>query len=627
MCGITGIYNFQSKGAVDKSLLQAMCDSIRHRGPDDEGIFIDQDRHVGLGHRRLSIIDLSSGHQPMANHTGNIWIVFNGEIYNYLELKKELTSKGYQFTTTSDTEVIISLYQEYGEDAFARLNGIFAFAIFDKNKSTLVLARDHFGVKPLYYAVHQGDLVFGSEIKTIICNKDFKRELDFESLNTFLTFRYNPSPQTLFKGIKKLAPGTYLKISEGKEIEMRSFCPTTPKTDLHISENEAIERYQCGLENAVKRQMMSDVPVGLLLSGGVDSAVIAHLMQSSSSEKIKTFTIGFEGKGDFNELSDARKTAAFVGSEHFETLITQKEYLDFFYKSFYYTEEPIAEMTIPALYYVSKLASQHVKVVLAGQGADEPLAGYKRYFGEQQISKYFGLLHALPLQQLTQLLPRNERLKRAAFASQFHNELDRFLAIYTIFTPQQKKDLIREEITPLLSDVNRELVNDLYKKTTQLSDSLSKILYIDTRMSLSDNLLLFGDKMSMANSIEMRVPFLDVELIHFLETLPSSMKLKGRTHKFIHKKAVGKWLPEEIIYRKKRGFATPMDEWLQNDFSHVAKEFFNDGNSACRKYFNINYINTMLEKHQSKKENFQRNIFALLSFEIWHKSFFESHPN
>ena len=284
-------------------------------------------------------------------------------------------------------------------------------------------------------------------------------------------------------------------------------------------------------------------------------------------------------------------------------------------------------MTIPALYYVSKLASQHVKVVLAGQGADEPLAGYKRYFGEKQISKYFGLLHALPLQSVARFLPRNERFKRAAFASQFENELERFLAIYSIFTPEQKANLVKKDIASSLTNVNLELIENIYQHTTQLSDSLSKILYIDTRMSLSDNLLLFGDKMSMANSIEMRVPFLDVDLINFLETLPSSLKLKGAVHKYIHKKAVKKWLPDEIIYRKKRGFATPMDQWLQKDFSNVARELFNDNNSACRKYFNIEYIGTMLDKHQSKKENFQRNIFALLSFEIWHKSFFESNVN
>ncbi|MBX2962035.1 MAG: asparagine synthase (glutamine-hydrolyzing) [Cyclobacteriaceae bacterium] len=623
MCGIAGIYSVATSREIDHVTLKEMCDSINHRGPDDEGVFIDQECFVGLGHRRLSIIDLSTGGQPMCDAEQALWIVFNGEIYNYRELKDELKKRGYQFKTTSDTEVIIHLYKEYGVSAFGKLNGIFALAIFDRTSRTLILARDHFGIKPLYYTLQQGDLIFGSEIKTILKSKRYQRELDFESLNTFLTFRYNPSPQTLFKDVKKLSPGCYLKFDEKGSVELKPFYNSIPQTNLAITEQDALIQYQDLLEKAVSRQMVSDVPVGLLLSGGVDSAAIAYLMSSSYSKQIKTFSIGFEGEGDYNELSDARKTALLIGSEHFEATITQKEYLDFFYKSFHYSEEPIAEMTIPALYYVSKLASEHVKVVLAGQGADEPLAGYKRYFGEQKIERYFKLLNVLPLEFITRFLPRNERLKRAAYASKFQNELDRFLAIYTIFTPPQKSNLIKRDVLPLFRDTNLSLIQNLYSNTDLLSDSLSKILYIDTRMSLSDNLLLFGDKMSMANSIEMRVPFLDVDLVNFLETLPSSLKLKKNTHKYIHKMALKKWLPDEIIYRKKRGFSTPMDEWLQKDFSAVARDLFNDSNSASRKYFNLDYINSMLTKHQSRKENYQRCIFALLSFEIWHKSFFE----
>jgi asparagine synthase (glutamine-hydrolysing) len=623
MCGITGVFNFSKRG-VNETALKSMCESISHRGPDGDGLYVDQDRGVGLGHRRLSIIDLTLGHQPMANANESIWIVFNGEIYNYLDLKKELQKDGFSFKTTSDTEVIIYLYQKYGEKGFARLNGIFSIGIYDKAKNCLVLARDHFGVKPMYYAFTSSGIVFGSEVKTILKQGEISPELDLGALDTFLTFRYNPSPQTLFKGIHKLYPGHYLKINADGKTERAAFYTNKPKQNAGISQTEAVEKYQFLLEQSVKRQMMSDVPVGLLLSGGVDSAVIAYLMQGTSNEKIKTFTIGFEGKGDFNELDDARETANLIGTDHYETTITQKEYLDFFYKSFYYTEEPIAEMTIPALYYVSKLAARHVKVALAGQGADEPLAGYKRYFGEQQINKYFHLLNALPMQQLASLLPRNERIKRAAYASRFANDLDRFLAIYTIFTPEQKTSLLRDDIKSLALGDNRTLVKRLFDETGGLPDSLSKILYIDTRMSLSDNLLLFGDKMSMANSIEMRVPFLDVELIEFIETLPPKLKLRDRTHKFIHKEAVKKWLPDRIIYRKKRGFATPMDQWLQNDFSNVARELFNDPASASRRYFNLGYINTMLDQHQKKKENYQRNIFALLSFEIWHKSFFEA---
>lgn len=601
-----------------------MCDTIIHRGPDDGGVFLSEDQLLGLGHRRLSIIDLTTGQQPMSNPEGTIWIVFNGEIYNYPELKKELLQKGCQFRTTSDTEVIIQLYQVYGESAFHRLNGIFAFAIYDSTKNCLVLARDHFGVKPLYYSFLKGNLVFGSEIKTILAHPDSERNLDHTSLHSFLSFRYNPSPQTLFSGIRKLHAGHYLKISSDQAPVIQSFWNYQPETNLHITETDAVEKYQQLLEQSVKRQMISDVPVGLLLSGGVDSAVIGQLMNQFSSRKIKTFTVGFVGKGDYNELDDARISSEFLKSEHHEIQITQKEYLDFFFQSFYYTEEPIAEMTIPALYYVSKLASQSLKVVLSGQGADEPLAGYKRYRGEKLISRYAALLKTLPTRQISKAFPRNERLRRAAFASGFANELDRFIAIYTIFTPTQIAGLLKKDVLAKCVNEDKKIVERLYSLTPKLHDSLSKILFIDTRMTLSDNLLVFGDKMTMANSLECRVPFLDTELVVFLESLPSGMKLKGSTHKYIHKTAVKKWLPDSIIYRKKRGFATPMDQWLQGEFSEKAKEIFNDRDSACREYFNLDFINQMLLKHRQKKENYQRNIFALLSFEIWYRSFFKA---
>lgn len=624
MCGITGILSYDSKEPVDREFLRRACATISHRGPDDEGFYFDDEAGVGLGHRRLSIIDLASGNQPMTTSDETVWIVFNGEIYNFPQLKSELQKKGCCFRTTSDTEVILYLYQQYGIKGFSRLNGIFAFAIYDKREKKIILARDHFGVKPLYYFLSGEKLVFGSEIKALLQDASVPRDIDYESFNTFLTFRYNPSPQTLFKGIKKLHPGHYLSVGSDGKAELASFWEYAPSTDTAITEEEAVSQYQILVEKAIERQMISDVPIGVLLSGGLDSAIVATLMSGYSERKVKSFSIGFPGKGDYNELADARATASYAGTEHYEMTITQQQYLDFFYDSFFYTEEPIAETTIPALYYVSRLASQHLKVVLAGQGADEPLAGYKRYFGENIIGKYSSLLRLLPLDLIAKVLPRNERFKRAVFASQFTNEPDRFLAIYTIFTPVQISDLLNDDAKRSLKDVNRAFVEKLYEETRGLSDSLSRLLYIDTRMSLSDNLLIFGDKMSMANSLEMRVPFLDVELVKFIESLPGEMKLRGFTHKYIHKQAARKWLPSKIINRKKRGFATPMDQWLQSDLAEKAKEIINDKNSASRNYFNLPYINRMIELHERRKENYQRHIFALLSFEVWHKRFFDS---
>ncbi len=624
MCGITGFWKFNSPGEFDTALINRMVKSIAHRGPDGEGVYADPELNLALGHRRLSIIDLATGSQPMPDETKQVWIVFNGEIYNFRELRAELEGKGHHFLTNSDTEVILAFYKEYGEAAFYRLNGIFAFAIYDIPKRQLVLARDHFGVKPLYYCLDGKGLLFGSEIKTILQDRQFTRELDLEAFNSFLTFRYNPSPQTLFKGIKKLYPGHYLKIDAGGGTELKSFWDYQPVTNRAIGIRDAIISYQDLFARAVERQMISDVPVGLLLSGGVDSAAIGMLMQQHAAEKIKTFTIGFGGNGDFNELADAKRSAEIIGSDHYEVIIGKEEYLDFFWRSFEYTEEPIAQTSIPALYYVSKLAAEHVKVVMAGQGADEPLAGYPRYLGEKLLANNQTLLSILPLDALSKLLPRNEQLRRLAYSSGIKNELQRFLAIYSIFTPEQKSGLVKPDVLATMPDDNLNLIGRIYKNAESLDGSLNKILFIDTRMSLSDNLLIFGDKMAMASSLEMRVPFLDVELIKFIESLPASYKLKGMTHKFIHKEAVKKWLPKEIIYRKKRGFATPMDNWLQTGLADKARELFNEPGSASGRFFNLPYVNAMLEAHKTGKANFQRNIFSLLSFEIWYRTYFTS---
>ncbi|MBS1492652.1 MAG: asparagine synthase (glutamine-hydrolyzing) [Bacteroidetes bacterium] len=625
MCGIAGVIDISRNLNVE--LLEKMSEVIKRRGPDDKGIYFEKESGVGLVHRRLSIIDLVSGKQPMHNVEENLVIVFNGEIYNFKELRKELLSIGFKFNTQSDTETILNIYQKYGTAGFNKLNGMFAFAIYDKNEKKIILARDNFGVKPLYYSFTTNGITFASEIKAILENKNYKAELDYTAFNSFLTYRYNPSPQTLFKNIFKLKPGEYLEYYLNGKYNLDSFDKSYPVTNKNIKEADAIEEYSSLLEKSISRQLTSDVPVGLFLSGGIDSAVLGHFMKENYDDKFNTYTIGFSGRGNYNEIEDANRTAVALNSKQHTRTLSKEEYLNFFQKSFYYLEEPIAETTVPALYYLSQLASKNVKVVLAGQGADEPLAGYKRYYGESKMSKYQSLLNLLPLNLISDILPRNERLKRASYASQFTNEIDRFLAIYTIFTPEQKAKLLKDDVKEKISNEDIDLLKPLYSRTEKLEDSLSKILYIDTRMKLSDDLLMFGDKMTMANSLEMRVPYLDKELIAFLETLPSNFKLKGNKHKYIHKKSAEKWLPPEIINRKKKGFETPMDEWLQGSFADDAKEMFNDKDSASRNFFNLNYLNEMIDLHKSGKKNYLRHIFALLSFETWYKTFFENYLN
>ncbi|MBX7153752.1 MAG: asparagine synthase (glutamine-hydrolyzing) [Bacteriodetes bacterium] len=625
MCGIAGTFHYNNNAEVNFDTLHAMTSTLHHRGPDDSGYYMNPTHSVGLGHRRLSIIDVSSaGKQPISNEDGTLHIVFNGEIYNYKELREWLISAGHKFKTKTDTEVILHLFEEEGTRAFEHLNGIFAVAIFNEKTNQLTLARDKFGVKPLYYSDTAGSLMFGSEIKAILANNTYKKSLDYNSLGTFLTFRFNPSPQTLFTNIKKLPPGSVLIVNQNSKTRVQSYIRNRPSTFSNISEQDASYEYKQLLRKAIERQMMSDVPVGLLLSGGIDSAMIGKIMVEHTDSPVSSYTIGFEGSGDFNELEDARRTSQIIGTNHHDMVIGKQDYMDVFARSFYYTEEPIAMTTIPAMYLVSQRAAQDVKVVLAGQGADEPLAGYPRYIGEKLFSDYAWLLQMIPLSLLCKILPRNEQLKRALFAKQFVNEQERFLGIHTIFSPDMKEKLLHPEVQIEILDNDKQFIETIYENSKELSDSLSRLLYIDARFNLPDNLLLFNDKMSMANSIEMRVPFLDIELMSFLESLPSSLKLKRTTGKYIHKKACEDLLPHEIINRKKRGFATPMDEWLQGDFANTISRLFNEPNSAARKYFNVNYINQMVLLHQTKRENYQRHLFALLSFELWHRNFFDA---
>ncbi|MCE7059788.1 asparagine synthase (glutamine-hydrolyzing) [Dyadobacter sp. CY343] len=620
MCGIAGSINCE--------LPEEDINLISHRGPDSQALIeLKSDNYrVFLGHTRLSILDLSeAGKQPMFTDCGDYCITFNGEIYNHKELRAKLPN--ISFRGQSDTETILYYLREFGIDSVKDFNGIFSFAFFNRKTGKTVLVRDPFGVKPLYYYISGDKLIFSSEIKVISNNKIYAREIDEAALNTFLTFRYNPAPQTLFKGIKKLEAATYLEFSPDGRHTFKNYWPKAQKINYNISEEEAIGEYQRLLEQAVERQLLSDVPVGLLLSGGLDSAVLGHLMSKKSAYKIKTFTVGFKGVGNFNELDDARETSQLIGSEHYETFMEKETYMNYFYKSFYHTEEPVAEPTIPALYYLSNLASQQVKVVLSGQGADEPMAGYKRYQGERLISKYKGILSMLPLSLVSKVFSNNSTLERGVYASQFSNELDRFIAIYTLLTPDMKENLYKPDFLARNECNQKVHFEKFYDRTDKNADSLSKLLYLDTRTMLPDNLLLFNDKLTMANSIENRVPYLDIDLVNYLESLPIDLKLRGKMGKYIHKKASEAWLPQSVIHRKKRGFETPVGDWFKNELSDTLMQMIDSSDSLCRQYFNVEFIKKMIQQHRSMKKDYKKQLFILLSLELWYSSFFKAKLN
>jgi asparagine synthase (glutamine-hydrolysing) len=622
MCGIAGWYGSR-RSRDDRSLLKNMLSALIHRGPDDQGEYLEGP--VALGSRRLSIIDVEGGHQPIANEDGTVWVVLNGEIYNFKELRHELEAKGHVFATRSDTEVIVHGYEEWGDECVARLNGIFGFAIWDAPRHRLLLARDHFGVKPLYYYDDGQRLVFASEIKALIVDPDTPRRVDLEALDLYLTFRFVPSPRTMFAHIRKLAPGHFLIRDEsGCKVE-RYFRKPSP-TNYQRTETEWIDLLGERLELAVKRQMMSDVPIGALLSGGVDSGVVVAIMSRLTDRPVRTFTVGFAGDEEVNELEEAQRTAALLGTAHEQVLLTSINYQEMLAKVVWHLDEPIATMSALAMYSVCKLARNQVTVVLTGQGADEPFTGYPRHFGERYGAWYRCLPAALRddlIRPWVEKLPRRERFKRAVRSLGTEDITHRFAQVYAVFSESMKTALWQ----PMAGYRGLERVHeviDYWRSSIEDLDPLIQMAYVDARLSLSDDLLTYGDKMSMAASIEARVPFLDVEYMQVVEAIPPAFRIRGLTHKYIHKRAIAKWLPPEIIRRRKRGFETPVDRWFRSEMSGYVRSMLLSPGSACPTYFRPAAIDNLLREHIRGEHDHQRQIFSLLIFELWHRQFIDS---
>ncbi len=621
MSGICGIFNFNG-APIDKELLGTMTSIMKHRGPDGDGSYVSAG--IGLGHRRLSIIDLGGGAQPISNEDDTIHIVFNGEIYNYIELREELKQKGHIFKTLSDTEVIIHGYESWGVDCVQRFNGIFAFAIWDAKAKRLFLARDHLGVKPLYYIRLKNKLLFASEIKSLLQDKEVPREVDIKSLQELFTFRYVPSPNTLFKGIEKLPPANWMMCS-ANDIETRKYWEWKPQIISNRQEHNIVATYQELLEDAIRLQLRSDVPVGLFLSSGIDSAAILAIMSQHVSNPVYTFTIGFEGGEKTNETDDARQLATRFGANHTEMIVSPEDYENYYDHYLWDIEEPVGNETAAAFYFVSKIASQKVKVALTGQGADEPWAGYHRHIGVKLSSLYSRLPGSVAdfANKAVYMLPRNARLKRGVTALHEPDILTRFAKIYSFYSAEMKGHLFQDWVKQDIADNGyeakealRHLQNDVHDL-----DPLTQMLYIDTRANLPDDLLMVNDKTSMANSIEARVPFLDYRLIEFIETIPATLKLKGLRGKYLHKKAVEKWLPKAMIYKKKKGFDNPINQWLRGKMRKYIDDCLFSKDAATGKYFNKKYVEQLVMLHEQGKEDYMRHIYLLISFELWHKMF------
>ncbi|MBN1127958.1 MAG: asparagine synthase (glutamine-hydrolyzing) [Chitinispirillaceae bacterium] len=623
MCGICGIYNTHG-GSVDRQIVDGMNEAIRHRGPDGSGTFIKGP--VGLGHRRLSIIDVAGGAQPIGNEDDTLQLVFNGEIYNYIELRDQLLKSGHLFKTKSDTEVIIHGYEEWGVDCVSRFNGIFAFALWDGKQQRLFLARDHLGVKPLYYAMVDQRLIFASEIKALLQDPQCPRAVDMKALGALFSYRYVPSPDTLFHGIRKLSPGHILLAGDGT-VDVRRYWGRIPEIDTVSSENALMERYQELFEDAMRLQVRSDVPVGLFLSSGVDSGAILTQMRRHISGPLHTFTIGFSKGEKTNETADARELAEQFGALHHEMIVTPEDYLRYFKRYLWDIEEPVGNETAAAFHFVSRLAKNDVKVVLTGQGVDEPWAGYHRHLGVR-LSELYSKLPAVvtnAVRNAVNMLPRNERLKRGVASLHEPDMLSRFAKIYTFFDTGMKERLFSDATKEQLryeGHETGEALRHFYDEISHL-DPVSRMLYIDTRTGLPDDLLMVNDKTSMANSLEARVPFLDYRLVEFVETIPVSLKLKGFHGKYLHKRAAEKWLPKKVAYRKKKGFANPIDTWLRGSMSAFVNECLFSEGSAVQKYFDVSYIRRMVTLHEAGREDYLFHLYLLISFELWHRCFID----
>jgi len=616
VCGICGIYNFRTHEPVDAVRLAAMSASVAHRGPDDEGAHIDGD--VGLAMRRLSIIDLEGGAQPIVNETGTIWTVCNGEIYNFRELRRRLEARGHEFRSRTDTEVIVHAYEEWGDDALSRFNGMFGLAIWDAQRRRLLLARDPFGVKPLYYHHDDRRLLFGSEVRTILTDPGVPRTVDLTALDHFLRFTFVPAPRTAFAGILKLRPGSKLVCDSSGCHEAR-FDWAVPRTVRPPSRVTAVAETRGLVERAVRRQLVADVPVGVMLSGGVDSSAITAITCEAQGS-VDTFTVGFEEDFADNELEEARLVAKRLGCRHHDVVVTSRDFAHFLPVAVRTLEEPIATASTQPFYRVCQLARESVKVVLTGQGADEPFAGYDRVTAARFERLYRALPHALRdrvVRPLAHRVPRSERLHRAVDALDIDDPADRLAAVYSVVSANERALLYGDQ----LSQTRWENPVAQWQEGAGALDPVSQMLYVDARFSLPDNLLTYCDKISMAVSLEARVPFLDLQLMRYAESLPPDLKIRGRTRKYVLKKAVEGWVSPQTLRRRKVGFRTPVDEWFREGTQRELTDRLFAGDSACTCYLDASEVKRMFDAHRRGTRDFKRILFSLLTFELWHAEF------
>ncbi len=619
MCGIAGVVSFQNNPTISNDKLKAMVDTLYHRGPDEAGMAIHG--NAALGMRRLSIIDLSGGSQPIYNEDKSIWTVFNGEIYNFPDLKKELTDKGHIFKTNSDTEVIVHGYEEWGNDFPKHLNGMFAIALHDQNRNKFFLVRDHIGIKPVYYSFSNKRIVFGSEIKSILESNLVEKELNMDALGEFLSWEYIPGESTLIKSINKLEPGKFLEIDiSNPKCNPQEYwdVPFYSNSSSNLSEAEWIEKIDWQIQKSTKMQMISDVPLGAFLSGGVDSSLIAASMGS-----VKTFSIGFDDP-TYNELGWARKVADHLGVDHKDEII-KPDVLDLFNHLMQFMDDPIGDFSIFPTYLVSRLARKHVTVSLSGDGGDELFGGYETYLANHKANQFQkipsflrkGMIEPVinsinPTAKKKGLINKSKRFIEGL---QYENELSH--ARWRLFIGDAvKQNLFSQDAFSNIKINSADHIIKLFNKAGDRGE-LNRSLYVDVKSYLVDNILTKVDRMSMAVSLEARVPYLDPDVVDLAFQVPESLKTNSNTTKIILKKVAAKHVPNECIYRPKEGFSIPIKNWLNNEFKPLMSDLLDEQKIKSEGIFNPTMIKSLKDEHHSGTANHSHILWALIVFHDW----------
>jgi len=628
MCGICGIINFNGK-PISRNLIQQMNNTLIHRGPDDEGYYFNQQKiansgqrigdrpSVALAHRRLSIIDLDTGHQPMSNEDGTVWIVFNGEIYNFIKLREKLIKKGHQFRTKSDTEVIIHTYEEYGIDCLNHFNGMFAFALWDEKNNMLFLARDRLGIKPLYYSVLPNEFIFASEIKAILKHPKIQKEIDWKALSDYLFYQYIPSPKTIFTQVKKLPPAHFILIKKDRQIEIESYWDLKWEPDYSLTKQECIDETRRLLLQVVEDRLVSDVPFGAFLSGGVDSSAVVSAMAKIMNIPIKTFTIGFK-ESDFDEAYYGRILAKHLNTEHYEEIVKPNA-IEILPELAHKFDEPFADSSAIPTYYVAKLARKHVTMVLSGDGGDEGFAGYVRYLQALKEQTLFDKKYPF-LKKLSRLIlsfyPQNLR-GRGSLERILETPIQRYFGSTSIFNSIQIQNFLSPEIRKYLNDYRSEYFLKKFYKENKFPDLISALQYLDIKTYLPEDILVKIDRATMANFLESRVPLLDHRLLEFLARVPVNYKIDGKTSKWILREAIKDWLPPRFLDRPKHGFAVPLAYWFRNNLGQFVKDRILGKRFLRRGFFHKDFIKKIIEEHQKGIRDWASRIWSLLIFDEW----------